>query len=188
MYVKRTNIFVVKFFSNIFRGIMNVKETKNKRGKALLIVSGIALVASVGAVFAANTITINSGTIEFGSGTATTTSCDTAITTVLNQTYSIVWGRFELSSIVLSGIADTCNGKTIKVVVVGPMGGNCGVDGATTIATPTLSSNAATLTSGDDGFTIGASAIASGQTATITIPVAAGCDSSAVTKISLATS
>ena len=166
---------------------MTSADNKTKRSKALLIASGIALVASVGAVFASNTITINSGTIEFGSGTATTTACDTAITTALNQTYSSGNSKFELSSVVLSGIADTCNGKTIKVVVVGPAG-NCGVDGATTIATPTLSSNAATLTSGDDGFTLGASAISSGQTATITIPVAAGCDSSTVTKIALATS
>ena len=166
---------------------MTSSDNKSKRSKALLIASGIALVASVGAVFASNTITINSGTIEFGSGTATTTACDTAITTALNQTYSSGNSKFELSSVVLSGIADTCNGKTIKVVVVGPAG-NCGVDGATTIATPTLSSNAATLTSGDDGFTLSASAITTGQTATITIPVASGCDSSTVTKIAIATS
>lgn len=160
---------------------------KNKKSRALLIASGVALVASVGAVFASNTITINSGTIEFGAGVATTTACDTAITTALNQTYSTANSKFELSSVVLSGVADACNGKTIKVVVVGPSG-NCGVDGATTIATPTLSTNAATLTSGDDGFTLGATAISSGQTATITIPVAAGCDSSTVTKIAIATS
>jgi hypothetical protein len=166
---------------------MTSEQKKNKRSKALLIISGVALAASVGAVFASNTISINSGTIEFGSGTASTTACDTAITTALNQTYSSANSKFELSSVVLSGISDTCNGKTIKVVVVGPAG-NCGVDGATTIATPTLSTNAATLTAGDDGFTLGASAITSGQTATITIPVAAGCDSSTVTKIALATS
>mgnify|MGYP006271673797 CR=1 FL=1 len=157
-----------------------------KRNKSLLIVSGVALVASVGAVFASNTITINSGTIEFGAGTASTTACDTSMSTALNQAYSSTNSKFELSSIVLSGIADTCNGKTIHVVVVGPSD-NCGVDGSTTIATPTLSSNAATLTSGADGFTLGASSIASGQTGTITIPVAAGCDSTTVTKIALST-
>ncbi len=166
---------------------MTSNETKNKRSKKFLIISGVALVTSVGAVFASNTITINSGTIEFGAGVASTTSCDSAITTALNQAYSSTDSKFELSSIVLSGIADTCNGKTVKVVVVGPSG-NCGVDGATTIASPTLTTNAATLTSGDDGFTLGATAITTGQTATITIPVAAGCDSSQVTKIALATS
>jgi hypothetical protein len=166
---------------------MTSDDTKSKRSKKFLIISGVALVASVGAVFASNTITINSGTIEFGAGVASTTACDSAITTALNQTYSSTNSKFELSSIVLSGIADTCNGKTVKVVVVGPAG-NCGVDGATTIATPTLSSNAATLTSGDDGFTLSASAITTGQTATITIPVATGCDSSLVTKIAIATS
>ncbi|MCX8530205.1 MAG: hypothetical protein ORN27_09095 [Rhodoluna sp.] len=166
---------------------MTTNETKSKRSKFLLIGSGAVLVASIGAVFAANTITINSGTIEFGAGVANTTACDAAITTALNQSYSSANSKFELSSIVLSGIADSCNGKTIKVVVVGPAG-SCGVDGATTIATPTLTTNAATLTAGDDGFTLGASAITTGQTATITLPVAAGCDSSTVTKIALATS
>ena len=166
---------------------MTSNETTSKRSKKFLIISGIALVTSVGAVFASNTITINSGTIEFGAGVATTTACDTAITTVLNQTYSSANSKFELSSVVLSGISDACNSKTVKVVGVGPSG-NCGVDGATTIATPTLTTNAATLTSGDDGFTLGASEITTGQTATITIPVAAGCDSSQVTKIAIATS
>lgn len=160
---------------------------KKKSNKVLLIISGLALAASIGVVFATNTITINSGNgIEFGAGTANTSACDASITAALNQTYSSANSRFELSSIVLSGIADTCNGKTVNVVVVGP-GDNCGVDGATTIATPTLSSNAATLSSGADGFTLGASAISSGQTATITIPVATGCDSSTVTKLALAT-
>lgn len=166
---------------------MESNKKISKRSKGFLIISGVALVASVGAAFASNTITINSGSIEFGAGTATTSVCDSAITTTLNQSYSSADSKFELSSIVLSGIADTCNGKTVKVVVVGPVG-NCGVDGATTIATPTLSSNAATLTAGDDGFTLSASAITSGQTASITIPVASGCDSTTVTKIALATS
>ena len=166
---------------------MQTNEETSKKRKFLLLGSIAAFLASVGIVFASNTITINSGTIEFGAGTADTTTCDSAITTALNQTYSSSNSRFELSSIVLSGIAAACNGKTIKVVVVGP-GNNCGVDGATTIATPTLSSNAATLTSGDDVFTLGASSITAGKTATITLPVASGCDSSTVTKIALATS
>ena len=160
---------------------------KTKKSKGWLLASGLAFLASIGVVFAANTITINSGNgIEFGAGTANTSACDTSITSALNQSYSSANSRFELSQIVLSGIADTCNGKTIQVVVVGP-GDNCGIDGATTIATPTLSSNAATLASGSDGFTLGASALASGQTATITMPVAAGCDSTTVTKLAIAT-
>jgi hypothetical protein len=166
---------------------MTQEQPKRKTNKLLLLISGIALAASIGVVFATNTITINSGNgIEFGAGTAATSACDTSITTALSQTYSSTNSRFELSNIVLSGIADACNGKTVNVVVVGP-NDNCGIDGATTIATPTLSSNAATLSSGADGFTLGATAITSGQTATITMPVAAGCDSTTVTKIGIAT-
>jgi hypothetical protein len=160
---------------------------KRKLNKVLLGVSAVALVGSVGAVFASNTITINSGSIEFGAGTADTTTCDSSLTTALKQSYSSTDSKFELSEIKISGIPDTCNSKTVKVVVVGPSD-NCGIDGATTIATPTLTSNAATLSSGADGFTLGASSIATGQTGTITIPVATGCDSSTVTKIAIATS
>ena len=160
---------------------------KSKRSKVALLASGVVLVASIGAVFASNTITINSGTIEFGAGTADTTACTNAITTALNQTYSSGNSRFELGSITLSAIPDSCNGKTVKVVVIGPVG-NCGIDGATTIETPSLDGNYAQLNPGADGFTLTDSAITSGQTATIVIPVDAGCDSTSVTKIGIATS
>jgi hypothetical protein len=160
---------------------------KSKRSKVALLASGVVLVASIGAVFASNTITINNGQVEFGAGTADTSTCDSAITTALNQSYSSGNSRFELSQITLSDIGDSCNGKTIKVLVIGPVG-SCGIDGATDIETPSLDGNYAVLSSGADGFTLGDTAITSGQTATIVIPVDAGCDSTSVTKIGITTS
>lgn len=167
-------------------------KKKKKRGGALLMVSGLALVASLGGVFASNTITINSGTVEFGAGTATTTACDTGLTAALNQAWDNTAGatgeRFEATNVVISGIAPACNTKTIKITLVGASGAICGVDGATTISTASWSSNAVTLTSGDDGFTVPADGVASGQTGTATLPVAADCASTSVLRIAIATS
>ncbi len=64
------------------------EKKKNKKGAALLIIAGIGLTASVGGVFAANSITINSGTaIQFGQGVAETNSCVTSLTTAITQAY-----------------------------------------------------------------------------------------------------
>jgi hypothetical protein len=61
---------------------------KNKKNGALLLISGIALATSIGGVFAANSITINSGNaIQFGQGVAETNSCVSALTTAVNQAY-----------------------------------------------------------------------------------------------------
>jgi len=93
------------------------EKKKNKKGAALLIIAGIGLTASVGGVFAANTITINSGAaIEFGQGLATTATCVENLSTSLSQAYdSAVTDEFKASDVAITGDFTGCTGRTIKV-------------------------------------------------------------------------
>ena len=142
------------------------KKRQNRIAIFALIGVG-TLAATVGGVFAANSIEINSGgTIEFGQGLASTSSCETALTTTLSQAYDIGGAMFEATEITISGIDDTaCLNKTIHVSLIGDEDVLCSVDGT--------GSNAFTIASGDT---------------TKTITIADGCDASTVKKIAITTS
>lgn len=96
------------------------EKKKNKKGAALLIIAGIGLTASVGGVFAANSITINGGSaIQFGQGVADTNSCLSALTTEMTQAYDNTNG-FLVDDVVLKPVSpetdfSDCNGKTLVV-------------------------------------------------------------------------
>jgi hypothetical protein len=90
------------------------KRTRQNRSstKGLLAVAGVALVAVLGSTLAAN-ITLNSGSLEFGQGIATTTACDgDGITLTPKAVFTnTASGSFSLASVAFSGIADACIGK-----------------------------------------------------------------------------
>ena len=101
--------------SGAFAGSSATTKKKSKKNGAILLISGIALATSIGGVFAANSITINSGAaIEFGQGVATTTSCDANLTTTLTQVYTS--DVFRVDDVVVGGI-DSTNCATTTLVV-----------------------------------------------------------------------
>ncbi len=158
---------------------MSIETTqeKKKRNKPLLIalIGAGALVATVGGVFAANSITVNNGSaIEFGQGIASTTTCDATLDTTINQEYSGSGDAFNASTVVVSGIDDSaCSGKTLHVSLIGSAGtAVCNVDGT----------HATSASHPQDQFTI-----ASGDT-TVTVTVEAGCDASSISKVAITTS
>ena len=159
---------------------MSVENTqeKKKRNKPLLIalIGAGALVATVGGVFAANSISINSGgQIEFGQGIASTNTCDSSLTTAINQAYSGSGTEFDVSTVVVSDIDDSaCLGKTLHVSLINSSTGAaiCNVDGT----------HGDSLTHPQDQFTIGA-----GETS-VTITPETGCDASNVGKVAITTS
>jgi hypothetical protein len=104
--------------SGAFSGSSEPAKKKKKNG-AILLIAGIALTSSIGGVFAANSITINSGAaIEFGQGVASTTSCDTGLTTSMTQSY-VTGTTFRVGNVVVSGVDDTnCSGKDLRVALV----------------------------------------------------------------------
>jgi hypothetical protein len=169
------------------------EKKKKRKGGLLLLVGVAALATSVGGVFAANSITINSATsgkIEFGQGIATTNTCDAALTAALNQVYDNTLGGFKVSSVVVSGIDDSlCGGRTIRVSLLGSSGtAVCSIDGTHVESTVTKAAAATTLalTAGSDAFTFAADATANDVAMTIT--PSSTCDASTVVKVAVTTS
>jgi uncharacterized metal-binding protein len=91
-------------------------KKKSKKNGAILLIAGIALTSSIGGVFAANSITLNSNTaIEFGQGTAAVTSCEAALDASITQFWHNTDSVFRVNTVVVDGIAASCSGKTLKV-------------------------------------------------------------------------
>lgn len=157
----------------------HVAKTKKSRTGAYLAISAGALALVVGGAFAANSITLNGGgSVEFGQGLVSTSTCDSDLTAALAQTYDNGTSTFVVSTVEISGIKDySCAGKTIHVSLVGSEGTVCSVDG--------------THTEGDyqDSFAITDSGtIGSDDDVTETVYVSSGCDASTVLKVAITTS
>ena len=154
---------------------------KKKKNKALLfaLVGAGLLATTVGGVFAANSITINSGgTIEFGQGLAATGTCDAALTTSITQEYDASANKFYAKTVVVSGIKDfACNGKNVNVSLVGASGTVCSVDG-----THTSGANQDSFAIVDAGTT------GTDDDLTKTVTIAAACDATTITKVAITTS
>ena len=155
------------------------KKNKTKRGFAYLAIAGGALAMTIGGVFAANSITVNSGsTIEFGQGLAATSTCDSGLTAAINQSYNTTDSKFYVSTVVISGIKDfDCAGKNIHVSLIGSSGTICSVDG-----THTSGANQDSFLI-SDGTTTGTN-----DDLTKTVTVAASCDAGTVSKVAITTS
>jgi hypothetical protein len=90
------------------------KRTSRKKSstKGLLAVAGFAAIAVLGSTLAAN-ISLNSGSLEFGQGIATTAACDGDGITVTPKAVftNTASGSFSLASVAFSGVSDSCIGK-----------------------------------------------------------------------------
>lgn len=109
--------------SGAFSGSSEPAKKKKKNG-AILLIAGIALTSSIGGVFAANSITINSGAaIQFGQGVAATSSCDAGLTTSITQTFQNSTDTFRVGSVTVAGINTTaCSQTTLRVGLVNSSG------------------------------------------------------------------
>jgi hypothetical protein len=173
---------------------------KRKNNKALKIFLGIgALIAvpAIGTTLAAS-ITIGSGSIEFGQGQQQAVACDTdgvTVTPVAGFTNAVGAGTFKLASITVSGIASTCNGKTFTLRVYN----NTANDGARTVASPAPSPSASgaeatalkVLFANTNPFSteVGDSdiTVSGGDSTSFTVNLATTLDSGSVNKITLET-
>jgi len=154
-------------------------EKKRKKGLIIGLIAAGAFAVSIGGVFAANSITINGGSnIEFGQGLASTSSCDAALTTTVNQEYNTSTSKFEATTVVVSGIKDfACKDKTLHVSLIGASGTVCSVDG-----THTSGANQDSFTISDGGTT------GTDDDVTKTVTIASGCDATTITKVAITTS
>ena len=147
-------------------------KNRTKRGLAYLAIAGGALSLSIGGVFAANSITINSGSaIEFGQGLAAVSSCDAALTATIDQAYDAAADVFYASTVTIGGVDDSgCEGKTVHVSLYGDSAVVCSVDGTH-----------------DSGANQDAFLIAADDT-TVAVTIPASCDASTVKKVVITTS
>lgn len=98
------------------------RKTRSKSPiKGLVGLSAVAALAVFGSTLAAS-ITLNSGTVEFGQGVSQTTACDDAITVAPAATFTNaagVSGVFKLTSITLSDISSNCSGDIFTLQAYG---------------------------------------------------------------------
>lgn len=94
------------------------RKTRSKSPiKGLVGLSAVAAIAVFGSTLAAS-ITLNSGSVEFGQGVSQTTACDSAITVAPTATFANatgVSGVFKMSKVALTGIDSACGGDTFTL-------------------------------------------------------------------------
>ena len=95
------------------------KKKKNKSLKVMLGIAALVAVPVVGTTLAAS-IGINTGSsnqIEFGQGVTQAVACDSSIVVTAGSAFTnaSTAGAFALSTVTISDIASTCNGKTFTV-------------------------------------------------------------------------
>ena len=94
-----------------------VKKKNNTRNlKIALGLAAVILIPTIGSTLAGS-ITVNSGTVEFGQGTTNTAACDSSISITPVSTYTSS-GSFALTSISVGSLETTCNNKYLKIKVI----------------------------------------------------------------------
>jgi hypothetical protein len=90
------------------------KKKNNKVLKVLLGISALIAVPVIGTTLAA-TITISSGTVQFGQGIATAAACDSSIVVTPNASFVEADNQFKLGSVTITDLdATACASKTLK--------------------------------------------------------------------------
>ena len=95
-----------------------VKKKKNntRNLKIALGLAAVILIPTIGSTLAGS-ITVNSGTVEFGQGTTNTAACDSSINIIPTSSYTSS-GSFALTSISVGSLETTCNNKYLKIKVI----------------------------------------------------------------------
>jgi len=154
----------------------------NHRSKKIIAGFLIATVGPLVATTLAASVTIGTGSLEFGQSSQAAVACDTAITTAITETWYNASTIFEVATIVLSdlntaagaGVSNAgCGGKTLKVSLLGSDGTalTIGSSGTATSASVTLASPGVNgvQTIASNGVT--ASLASAGTTATLTLTI-----------------
>lgn len=113
-----------------------------KRLILALVIGGVVFATVVGMAASLGTVTAK----DLGAGNSTVASCDTdGVSVSYSTSYDGASGRYEVASVTVDGIADTCDGQTLTVVLADSAGAQLAegsvtvpVDGAATTASVTL--------------------------------------------------
>jgi hypothetical protein len=174
----------------------------NHRSKKIIAGFLIATVGPLVATTLAASVTIGTGSLEFGQGSQAAVACDTAITTAITETWYNASTIFEVATIVLSdlntaagaGVSNAgCGGKILKVSLLGSSGTalTIGSSGTATSASVTLASPGVNgvQTIASNGVTASLASAGTTATLTLTIPTASiHLDAASVYRVTVETS
>ena len=174
----------------------------NHRSKKIIAGFLIATIGPLVATTLAASVTIGTGSLEFGQGSQAAVACDTAITTAITETWYNASTIFEVATIVLSdlntaagaGVSNAgCGGKILKVSLLGSSGTalTIGSSGTATSASVTLASPGVngTQTIASNGVTASLASAGATATLTLTIPTASiHLDAASVYRVTVETS
>ena len=174
----------------------------NHRSKKIIAGFLIATIGPLVATTLAASVTIGTGSLEFGQGSQAAVACDTAITTAITETWYNTSTIFEVATIVLSdlntaagaGVSNAgCGGKILKVSLLGSSGTalTIGSSGTATSASVTLASPGVngTQTIASNGVTASLASAGATATLTLTIPTASiHLDAATVYRVTVETS
>ena len=174
----------------------------NHRSKKIIAGFLIATVGPLVATTLAASLTIGTGSLEFGQGSQAAVACDTAITTAITETWYNASTIFEVATIVLSdlntaagaGVSNAgCGGKILKVSLLGSSGTalTIGSSGTATSASVTLASPGVNgvQTIASNGVTASLASAGAAATLTLTIPTASiHLDAASVYRVTVETS
>ena len=97
-------------------GPVKKKKNNTRNLKIALGLAAVILIPTIGSTLAGS-ITVNSGTVEFGQGTTNTAACDSSISITPVSSYTSS-GSFALTSISVGSLETTCNNKYLKIKVI----------------------------------------------------------------------
>ncbi len=174
----------------------------NHRSKKIIAGFLIATIGPLVATTLAASVTIGTGSLEFGQGSQAAVACDTAITTAITETWYNASTIFEVATIVLSdlntaagaGVSNAgCGGKILKVSLLGSSGTalTIGSSGTATSASVTLASPGVNgvQTIASNGVTASLASAGTTATLTLTIPTASiHLDAASVYRVTVETS
>ena len=174
----------------------------NNRSKKIIAGFLIATVGPLVATTLAASVTIGTGSLEFGQGSQAAVACDTAITTAITETWYNTSTIFEVATIVLSdlntaagaGVSNAgCGGKILKVSLLGSSGTalTIGSSGTATSASVTLAATGVNgaQTIASNGVTASLASAGATATLTLTIPTASiHLDAASVYRVTVETS
>ena len=95
----------------------------NHRSKKIIAGFLIATVGPLVATTLAASVTIGTGTLEFGQGSQAAVACDSVITTSITETWYEAGTYFRVATMSLTGLDTTaCTGKYFKLSLLGSTG------------------------------------------------------------------
>jgi hypothetical protein len=110
--------------SRLLSGDAEVSVRRHRRTrKVIFAAAAVVSISFIGGTFA-SAITVSSGDIEFGQGSAAASACDPLVSIGINSDYSQVAGYFDVTSLSLSDLDTTdntdvsglgCMGKTLTI-------------------------------------------------------------------------